>query len=118
VGRGADESYCVLISGVKMSNESRERLLTMVSTNDGFAIAEADMKIRGPGDVEGTQQSGLPYELKIASLVHDTPLLQHAYSIAKDIIDGDKLLTQPKNVILREQLERLLQRSTDYGNIG
>ena len=118
VGRGADESYCVLISGVKMSNESRERLLTMVSTNDGFAIAEADMKIRGPGDVEGTQQSGLPYELKIASLVHDTPLLQHADSIAKDIIDGDKLLTQPKNVILREQLERLLQRSTDYGNIG
>lgn len=118
VGRGADESYCVLISGVKMSNESRKRLLTMVSTNDGFEIAEADMKIRGPGDVEGTQQSGLPYELKIASLVHDTPLLQHAYSIAKDIIDGDKLLTQPKNVILREQLERLLQRSTDYGNIG
>jgi len=118
VGRGADESYCVLISGVTMSNESRKRLLTMVSTNDGFEIAEADMKIRGPGDVEGTQQSGLPYELKIASLVHDTPLLQHAYSIAKDIIDGDKLLTQPKNVILREQLERLLQRSTDYGNIG
>lgn len=118
VGRGADESYCVLISGVKMSNESRQRLLTMVSTNDGFEIAEADMKIRGPGDVEGTQQSGLPYELKIASLVQDAPLLQHAYSIAKDIIDGDKLLTQPKNVILREQLERLLQRSTDYGNIG
>jgi ATP-dependent DNA helicase RecG len=118
VGRGADESYCLLISGVKLTNESRKRLQTMVSTNDGFEIAEVDMQIRGPGDMEGTQQSGLPFDLRIANLSHDGLILQHARGVASDIIEEDKTLSHPKNAILKSQLDKLLLQRTSYGEIG
>jgi ATP-dependent DNA helicase RecG len=118
VGRGADESYCVLISGVKLTNESRKRLQTMVSTNDGFEIAEVDMQLRGPGDMEGTQQSGLPFDLKIAKLSEDGLILQHARRIATDIIDEDKTLALSKNLILKAQLEQISAKKENFSQIS
>lgn len=118
VGRGADESYCVLMSGVKLTNESRKRMQTMVATNDGFEIAEVDMQIRGPGDIEGTQQSGLPFNFKIASLSKDGQILQFARQVASDIIDEDKALTNPKNQILFRQIEQLTQERISFGQIS
>jgi ATP-dependent DNA helicase RecG len=118
VGRGADESYCVLMSGVKLTNESRKRLQTMVATNDGFEIAEVDMQIRGPGDMEGTQQSGLPFDFKIANLGRDGQILQYARQVATDIIEEDKTLIQPKNQILKIQIDNLALGRTSYGQIS
>lgn len=118
VGRGADESFCVLMSGVKLTNESRRRLQTMVSTNDGFEIAEVDMQLRGPGDMEGTQQSGLPFDFKIANLGRDGQILQYARNIATDIIDEDKSLTFPKNLILKKQIDQLALQRTSFGQIS
>lgn len=118
VGRGADESFCVLMSGVKLTNESRKRLQTMVSTNDGFEIAEVDMQLRGPGDMEGTQQSGLPFDFKIANLGRDGQILQYARNIATDIIDEDKSLTFPKNLILKKQIDQLALQRTSFGQIS
>ncbi len=88
VGRGADQSYCLLISGNKLSNEGRKRLEIMVETTDGFKIAEADLQLRGPGDLQGTQQSGV-LDLKIASLVHDSKLIVQTRTVAQDILDID-----------------------------
>ncbi len=118
VGRGADESYCVLISGMKLTNESRKRLQTMVETNDGFQIAEVDMQLRGPGDLEGTQQSGLPFSLRIANLSQDGQILQHARRVANDIITEDPSLSQPKNAILKTQLQILSQTKSDFSQIS
>lgn len=118
VGRGADESYCILMSGVKLSNESKIRLQTMVGTNDGFEIAEVDMKMRGPGDMEGTQQSGLPFELKIANLNQDGKILQYARNLASDIIEEDNALTLPKNELLKKQIEQIAQNQISFGQIS
>ncbi len=118
VGRGADESFCVLMSGVKLTNESRKRLQTMVSTNDGFEIAEVDMQLRGPGDMEGTQQSGLPFDFKIANLGRDGQILQYARNVAIDIIDEDKTLTLPKNYILKKQIDQLALQRASFGQIS
>lgn len=107
VGRGADQSYCVLVSSHKLSDESRKRLETMVATNDGFEIAEADLKLRGPGDIEGTQQSGLPFDLKIANLARDGQLLQLARNVATEVLNVDPLLEQAQNHTLLKQLRKL-----------
>lgn len=101
VGRGADQSYCILMTGHKISNDGLKRLKTMVDTNDGFKIAEVDLEIRGPGNLEGTQQSGLP-ELKIANLVRDTQLLQKARNIVIDILEDDPMLEKPENFTLKQ----------------
>ncbi len=118
VGRGADESFCVLMSGVKLTNESRKRLQTMVATNDGFEIAEVDMQLRGPGDMEGTQQSGLPFDFKIANLGKDGQILQYARQVATDIVDEDRKLELPKNQILLNQLKQLTLEKTSYAQIS
>jgi ATP-dependent DNA helicase RecG len=118
VGRGADESYCILMSSLKLSHESRKRMETMVSTNDGFEIAEVDLQLRGPGDLEGTQQSGLPFDLKIASLSKDSQLLQYVRQIAIDILDDDPLLTQPKNQLLITQLENSAKERITFSQIS
>jgi ATP-dependent DNA helicase RecG len=118
VGRGADKSYCVLMSGVKLTNESRKRMQTMVATNDGFEIAEVDMQIRGPGDIEGTQQSGLPFDFKIASLIKDGQILQFARQVANDIIEEDKTLANPKNHILKLQIEQMGKEKINFGQIS
>jgi len=118
VGRGADESYCVLMSSVKLTTESRKRLETMVSTNDGFEIAEVDLQLRGPGDIEGTQQSGLPFDLKIASLSKDSQILQFVRQIAMDILDEDPDLNHPKNQLLNIQLQNANKEKITFSQIS
>jgi ATP-dependent DNA helicase RecG len=118
VGRGASQSYCVLMSSYKLSKESRKRIETMVETNDGFLIAETDLKLRGPGDMEGTQQSGMPFDLKIANLVHDGQILQIARDVANEVLDEDPRLLKPENEILKTQLRSLLKSQVDWSSIS
>lgn len=118
VGRGAEQSYCLLMSSYKISNESRKRLETMVRTNDGFEIAEVDMKLRGPGDLEGTQQSGIGFTLKIANLGRDGEILQHARNQASDILDEDPRLEARENQILVHQLLKMKNTEFNWSSIS
>ncbi len=118
VGRGAEQSYCVLMSSYKLSKESTIRLETMVRTNDGFEIAETDLKLRGPGDMEGTQQSGLGFDLKIANLGRDGEILQHARNVASDIIDADPNLLSDANSMLRRQIQKMKKAEFNWGVIS
>ncbi|NCA79304.1 MAG: ATP-dependent DNA helicase RecG [Sphingobacteriia bacterium] len=118
VGRGADQSYCILMSSYKISNDTRKRLDVMVDTTDGFEIAEADLKMRGPGDLDGTQQSGLPFDLKIANLSHDGEVLNFARRVANDIITVDSTLDKSENQLLKRQLEHLCKRTINWGVIS
>ena len=104
VGRGADQSYCILMTGNKISNDGLKRLKTMVDTNDGFKIAEVDLEIRGPGNLEGTQQSGLP-ELKLVNLIRDTQLLQAVRNIVEEILEDDPRLQKQENLTLKQFYE-------------
>jgi ATP-dependent DNA helicase RecG len=106
VGRGAEQSYCILMSGYKLSAEGRKRLDTMVATNDGFEIAEVDLKLRGPGDIEGTQQSGVPFNLKIAHLGKDGQILQLARDTAESIIVEDPDLQLDKNFVFAKHVKK------------
>ena len=107
VGRGADQSYCILVTGYKLSEETRKRISIMVETNDGFEIAEADLKLRGPGDLEGTQQSGVAFDLKIADIARDGQLLQYVRDIAERLLDEDPQCENPKNQVVWQQLKEL-----------
>jgi len=118
VGRGAEQSYCILMSSYKIGNESRKRIDTMVGTTDGFEIAEADLKLRGPGDIEGTQQSGMAFDMKIANLARDGQVLQYARDIASKIIDDDPLLEKPENTMLRKQLIALRKNHLNWSSIS
>ncbi len=118
VGRGAEQSYCILMSSYKLSNESQIRLQTMVRTNDGFEIAETDMKLRGPGDIEGTQQSGLGFNLKIANLGRDSEILQYARTVANEIVSNDPGLILDQNNLLREQLKRMKNNQFNWSSIS
>ncbi len=118
VGRGAEQSYCILMSSYKLSNESRKRLETMVRTNDGFEIAEVDMKLRGPGDLEGTQQSGMGFDLKIANLAKDGEILQLARNVASDVLDDDPLLQKEENQMLLRNLLSSKETSFDWSSIS
>ncbi|MFK2821083.1 ATP-dependent DNA helicase RecG [Flavobacteriaceae sp. LMIT009] len=106
VGRGAEQSYCILMTGHKLSNDSRTRLETMVRTNDGFEIAEVDLKLRGPGDIMGTQQSGV-LNLKIADIVKDRDILQQARYYAKKVLRDDPNLSYPENKVLLQTYKQL-----------
>ena len=118
VGRGADQSYCILVTSVKLSEESKKRLEIMVRTNDGFEIAEADLKLRGPGDLEGTQQSGIAFDLKIANIARDGQLLGYVRGIAERITDEDPYCTVPENTLLWQQLERLRKTHVNWASIS
>lgn len=118
VGRGADQSYCVLITPYELSADTRRRMEIMTESNDGFVIAEADLKLRGPGDLEGTLQSGTPFDLKIADLLRDNDILIRAREIAEDIITTDPLLEHPDHKVLKQQLSRLSGNRYDWGRIG
>lgn len=118
VGRGAEQSYCILLTRVEMSKDTRKRMDIMVATNDGFRIAEADLQLRGPGDLEGTQQSGLPFELHIASLSSDGQLLEVARQAALDILDADPLLEQTNNRIYKQRLDYLRIAAGNWGEIS
>jgi ATP-dependent DNA helicase RecG len=118
VGRGADQSWCILMSSPKLGEEARLRLETMVKTSDGFDIAEADLKLRGPGDLEGTQQSGIPFDLKIANLGKDARILQYARNIALEVLEEDPLLDEPENEVLVRQLKKLSRGPFDWSVIS
>ena len=118
VGRGADQSYCILVTSYKLSEETRKRLEIMVQTNDGFEIAEADLKLRGPGDLEGTQQSGVAFDLKIADIARDGQLLQHVREIASEIIEKDSTGVLPENEILWRQLQSLRKTNVNWSAIS
>ena len=118
VGRGAAESYCILVKGDKVSRESAKRLDLMCSTEDGFVLAEEDMKMRGPGDLEGTAQSGLPIKLNIASLSHDSLILSDARRYATHVLDGDPTLGNPVNEPLRAELRKEKYNIRDYSKIS
>lgn len=121
VGRGAEKSYCLLMTGYKLSEDSRKRIELMCSTNDGFELAEADLRMRGPGDMEGTRQSGLAFDLRIADLGKDSPILNQARAAASDILADDPLLGKPSSALLRSGLDQLRQTSgeiIDYSTIS
>ena len=118
VGRGADQSYCILVTSYKLSEDSRKRIDILTSSNDGFEIAEADLKLRGPGDLEGTQQSGIAFDLKIANLAKDGQLIEYVRSIAKSILQNDPDLTTPEHVILKKQLKKLFEKTVNWGVIS
>ena len=118
VGRGSEKSYCVLMHGEKVSKESRKRLEMMVATENGFELAEEDMKMRGPGDLEGTQQSGLPIALNIASLARDGKILTDARNYASHVLDGDPSLEKPENKILAEELRKDKYQRQDFSKIS
>ena len=118
VGRGAEQSYCILLTKVEMSKDTRKRMDIMVATNDGFRIAEADLQLRGPGDLEGTQQSGLPFELHIASLTTDGQLLDLARKAAMEILDADPLLEDMQNRIYKQRLDYLRIAAGNWGEIS
>ena len=118
VGRGAEQSYCLLLTKFEISKDTRKRMDIMVATNDGFRIAEADLQLRGPGDLEGTQQSGLPFELHIASLTHDGQILEIARQAALSILDADPLLDEMHNRIYKQRLDFLRQTVVNWGEIS
>jgi len=117
VGRGGDQSYCILMTGHKLTEDAKKRLETMVRTNDGFEIAEVDLKLRGPGDIMGTQQSGL-LELKIADLAKDGQLLQYARNAAFDLISEDADLEKPENTEIRKQLLKMVKERPNWSRIS
>lgn len=118
VGRGADQSYCILVTGYKLTEETRKRIEIMVQTNDGFEIAEADLKLRGPGDLEGTQQSGVAFDLKIADIARDGQLLQYVREIAERLLDADPNGERPGNAIVWQQLKELRKKNVNWSVIS
>ena len=118
VGRGAEQSYCILVTGYKLVEETRKRLEIMVRTNDGFEIAEADLKLRGPGDLEGTQQSGIACDLNIADIARDGQLLQYVRNVAEEVVDADPTGIRPENEILWRQLKALRKTNVNWASIS
>ena len=118
VGRGADQSYCILVTGYKLTEETRKRIGIMVQTNDGFEIAEADLKLRGPGDLEGTQQSGVAFDFKIADIARDGQLLQYVRDIAERLLEEDPQCENPKNQVVWQQLKELRKKNINWAVIS
>ncbi len=118
VGRGAEQSYCILMTSYKLTTEARKRIEAMVRTSDGFELAELDLKLRGPGDLEGTMQSGMPFNLKIADIARDGQILQFARDKAIEILNNDPDLQKQEHQILKEYLLRNKNRPVDWGVIS
>ena len=118
VGRGADQSYCILVTGFKLSNDTRRRIQIMCETNDGFEIAEEDMKLRGPGDLEGTQQSGIPFDLHVANLARDGQVVQLARDVAKRVLESDPDGQRPEHQAMWQALTDLNKNNVDWSAIS
>ena len=118
VGRGADQSYCILVTNMQLASDTRKRIDIMCETNDGFRIAEADLKLRGPGDLEGTQQSGMAFDLKIADIARDGQLVQMARDEARQIIDDDPECNSERYAILWHRLKELKKTNVNWGAIS
>ena len=117
VGRGADQSYCILMTDYKISKEGRERIHTMVRTNNGFEIAEVDLKLRGPGDIQGTQQSGL-LDFKLLNIGTDRAIMDTARNFALHIIEDDPKLEKPRHENIRQEVARLKHQYKDWARIS
>jgi len=117
VGRGADQSYCILMTSYKLTQEAKRRIETMVRTTDGFEIADADLKIRGPGDMEGTRQSGV-IDLKLADLAKDEKMIKAARYSANKILNDDPLLNKKDNIPLVSHMNDLFKSKTDWSRIS
>ena len=113
VGRGASQSYCLLVTDYKLSEDTRKRMEIMTTSNDGFEIAEADLKLRGPGDMEGTQQSGIAFDLKIANLARDEQLLQYVREVARAVIEADPTCSSPMYRVVWERL-RYIKKANNW----
>ncbi|HJV77698.1 MAG TPA: ATP-dependent DNA helicase RecG [Paludibacter sp.] len=118
VGRGAEQSFCILLTDYKLAADTRKRMEIMVRTNDGFEISEADLKLRGPGDLEGTQQSGLPFDLKIANLAQDGKMLEIARNAAMEILEDDPQLVKIENRVMSTQLRKMKTNTLNWGSIS
>jgi ATP-dependent DNA helicase RecG len=117
VGRGADQSYCILMTSFKLGVDSKTRIQTMVKTNNGFEIAETDLQLRGPGDLMGTQQSGV-LGLLIADLAKDGKILQQARQSAIDLLDDDPELRKPENSVIKTQIESMRNSNVNWSRIS
>jgi ATP-dependent DNA helicase RecG len=117
VGRGAEQSYCILLTGVKLSSDSKLRMKTMVDSNDGFYISEVDLKLRGPGDIGGTQQSGV-MDLKLANLAQDGEILQMARLAAENILSLDENLSRPEHLVYVNELNKVEANKPNWSKIG
>lgn len=118
VGRGAEQSFCILLTDYKLGSDTRKRMEIMVRTNDGFEISEADLQLRGPGDLDGTQQSGTPFELKIANLAQDGQMLEIARNAAMEILEEDPKLEKADNRVLATQLRKMKTNTLNWGSIS
>jgi ATP-dependent DNA helicase RecG len=118
VGRGAEQSYCILVTSYKLGNDTRKRLEVMVRTNDGFEIAEEDLRMRGHGDLEGTQQSGDGIDLKLASLATDGQLLQYARQMAQEILEADPDLSSEANRLFKDRLSLLFAQKHNWAMVS
>ena len=118
VGRGAEQSYCVLVTNRKLAEMTRKRIDIMCDTNDGFRIAEADLKFRGPGDLEGTQQSGMAFDLKIADITKDGQLLQYVRGIAEKLLESDPNGECPENAVVWRRLKELRKKNVNWAVIS
>ena len=118
VGRGAEQSFCILVTTRSLSKDTSRRIDIMCSTNDGFEIAEADLKLRGPGDLEGTQQSGMAFDLKIADIARDGQIVQLARDTAQRIIDEDPTCESPTHELLWRRLNALRKTNINWGAIS
>ena len=118
VGRGADQSYCILVTNYQLGKTSTKRVQIMTETNDGFEIAEADLKLRGPGDLEGTKQSGMAFDLKLANLARDGQIVQLARDAAAQVLDEDPDLQRPENVLLKKTLDELRANEMNWSSIS
>lgn len=118
VGRGADQSYCILVTKYELSAETRKRIQIMTETNDGFEIAEADLKFRGPGDLEGTQQSGTAFELRVANLARDGQVVQQARNMAREVLEADPEQNKPEYALLWQRLSMLGKDQQDWSSIS
>ena len=117
VGRGAEQSYCILMTSFKLTKESKQRINTMVSTTNGFDIAEADLKLRGPGDLMGTQQSGI-LDLLIADIGKDAQILEVARRAAEELLESDPNLEKEENALIKQQVKRQRKSSLNWSRIG
>ena len=118
VGRGGEQSYCILMTSYKLTAEARKRIEVMVSTSDGFELSELDLKLRGPGDLDGTQQSGIAFDLKIANIAKDGQILQYARDLALEILNDDPLLNKPDNLTLQTYMLKTRNRPVNWGMIS
>jgi ATP-dependent DNA helicase RecG len=117
VGRGADQSYCILMTSYKLTADGRKRIETMVKTTNGFEIAEVDMRLRGPGDMHGTRQSGI-LELKLADIIKDEKMLKFARNLATEILEEDPDLQNAGSRILADRLRQLQKQNQDWSLIS